>query len=210
MTNSDRGADESTRSEGGASVTTPTSVVAALLRTRLAPLRLIVIATLVVATADAAFAFVIYVLIARRYNFETLLQYIASGVAGDAAFTTGLGGVGYAALGFGIHLVLAMLVVVAYRLVFAPLVNTRTVAVIVGLAYGAGIWLFMNAAVLPLGQSEREEVFGGYYAAFLIGHALLIGLPIALIMLGVSRNPLPQQLSPPLTTDEDRADPTGK
>ncbi|MBA3743975.1 hypothetical protein [Sporichthya sp.] len=59
--------------------------------------RPIVIATLVAAGADAAFAFVGYVLIDGRYNSETLLQYVASGLVGPRAFGTGAAGVGYAA-----------------------------------------------------------------------------------------------------------------
>ena len=60
----------------------------------------VVAATLVAAVGDAAFAFIAYVLIARRFNFETLLQYIASGLLGESAFTTGRAGIGVAALGF--------------------------------------------------------------------------------------------------------------
>jgi hypothetical protein len=154
------------------------------LRARLRPWRRIVVATVSSAGADAAFAFVVYVLVARRYNFETLLQYIASGLAGDAAFTSGWAGVGYAALGLGMHLALAVGFVVAYAITIAPRVRTPAVAVTVGLVYGAGIWLFMNAVVLPLGRSTHEQFLNGYYLAFLTDHAVLVGLPIALILLG--------------------------
>jgi hypothetical protein len=143
-----------------------------------------VMATLVAASGDAAFAFVAYVLVARRYNFENLLQYIASGLAGNAAFTSGSASVGYAALGLGIHLALAAGFVIAYAVAIAPLVRMPAVASVVGLVYGAGIWLFMNSVVLPLGRSAREQFLNGYYIAFLVEHALLVGLPIALIMLG--------------------------
>ncbi|MEB3049871.1 hypothetical protein KV112_09015 [Mycolicibacter sp. MYC123] len=42
----------------------------------------------------------------------------------------------------------------------------------------------MNTVVLPLGRSAHEQFLNGYYIAFLIDHALLVGLPIALILLG--------------------------
>ncbi len=154
------------------------------LRDRLWPWRRMVVATLAVGGGDAVFAFVAYVLVAKRYNFETLLQYIASGVAGDAAFTSGWVGVGYAALGLVIHLALAGGFVIVYGLGVAPVVRKPAVATALGLAYGAGIWLFMNTVVLPLGRSTREAFLNGYYLAFLIEHAVLVGLPIALIMLG--------------------------
>jgi hypothetical protein len=44
----------------------------------------------------------------------------------------------------------------------------------------------MNGVVLPLGRSTRESFFNGYYTAFLIDHALLVGLPIALMTAAVS------------------------
>ncbi len=151
---------------------------------RLGPWRRIALATLVIAVTDAAFAFVVYVLIAGRYNFETLLQYIASGLTGSAAFSTGAAGVGYAAVGFGIHLAISATFVVVYALLIAPRVHTPAAAAVVGLLYGAAIWLFMNTVVLPLGRSTHEPFFNGYYIAFLIEHAVLVGLPIALILRG--------------------------
>lgn len=163
------------------------AVPTSALRARLRPWGRIVTATLVVAVADAAFAFVAYVLVAHRYNFESLLQFIASGLAGNAAFTCGWPGVGYAALGFAIHLALAAGFVIAYALAIAPLVHTPAVATAVGLAYGAGVWLFMNAVVLPLGRSGHEAFLNNYYLAFLVDHAVFVGLPIALIMLGAYR-----------------------
>jgi hypothetical protein len=162
----------------------PTCAPALPLRDRLRPWRRMVVAALAAAGGDAVFAFLAYVLVARRYNFETLLQYIASGLAGDAAFTPGWAGVGYAALGLVIHLALAGGFVIVYGLGVAPVVRTPAVATALGLAYGAGIWLFMNTVVLPLGRSAREAFLNGYYIAFLIEHAVLVGLPIALIMLG--------------------------
>jgi hypothetical protein len=151
--------------------------------TRQLPWRRMLVATLSAAVGDAAFAFVAYVLVAGRYNFETLLQYIASGLVGKAAFASGWSGVGYAAFGFAIHVALAAAFVAVYTVVLAPVVHSRPAAVIIGLVYGAGIWLFMNAVVLRLGRSTQERFFNGYYTAFLIDHALLVGLPIALVLL---------------------------
>ena len=149
--------------------------------------RATVVAAAIAAVADAGFAFVAYVLVAHRYNFETLLQYIASGLAGRAAFATGWSGVGYAAAGFAMHLALAGGFAAAYAVTAARWIRSVTPAVLVGAAYGAGIWMFMNAVVLPLGRSTHERFFNGYYTAFFVDHALLIGLPIALILLGAQR-----------------------
>lgn len=144
--------------------------------------RALTVAALVAAVADAAFAFVAYVLIADRFNFETLLQYIASGVLGHAAFATGWAGIGTATLGFAIHAALAVAFTVFYAVVISPQVHTLANACGVGVAYGAGIWVFMNAVALPLGRAAREPFLSGYYLAFGVDHALLVGLPIALIL----------------------------
>jgi hypothetical protein len=146
--------------------------------------RPLAVAILVAALLDAAFSFVAYVLVAGRYNFETLLQYIASGLAGRSAFASGWAGFGYAAFGLAIHLAVTVGFVVLYWVAIAPWVRTRAAATVVGLTYGVGIWLFMNAVVLPLGRSTHEAFFNGYYTAFLIDHALFVGLPIALALLG--------------------------
>jgi hypothetical protein len=144
--------------------------------------RAVVVAALVAAVADAAFAFVAYVLIAGRFNFETLLQYIASGALGNAAFATGWVGIGTATLGFAMHAALAVVFTAFYAVVISPRVHTLATACVLGVAYGAGIWVFMNAVALPLGRSAREPFLSGYYLAFGVDHALLIGLPIALIL----------------------------
>ncbi len=142
----------------------------------------VVMAALVAAVADAAFAFVAYVLIAGRFNFETLLQYIASGVLGDAAFATGWVGIGTATLGFAIHAALAVAYTAFYAVVISPRVHTLATASVLGVAYGAGIWVFMNVVVLPLGRAAREPFLSSYYLAFWVDHTLLLGLPIALIL----------------------------
>ena len=144
--------------------------------------RAVAVAALVTAVADAAFAFVAYVLIAGRFNFETLLQYIASGLLGDRAFTTGGAGIATATLGFAMHATLAVAFTVFYALIISPRVHTLTNACVAGAAYGAGIWVFMNAVVLPLGRAARKPFLSWYYLAFGVDHALLVGLPIALIL----------------------------
>ena len=146
-------------------------------------LRRILVATLAAALGDAAFSFVAYVLVDGRYNFETLLQYIASGLVGARAFASGWTGIGYAAMGFAIHVALAAGFTLAYAIGLAPRVRSLRTALVVGLSYGGAVWVFNNAVVLPLGRSARERFFDGYYVAFLIDHAVLVGLPIALILL---------------------------
>ncbi|MBA3743974.1 hypothetical protein [Sporichthya sp.] len=64
----------------------------------------------------------------------------------------------------------------------APRVNGARAVITAGLAYGAGIWVFMNAVVLPLGRSTQEDFGNGWWFAFLVDHALFVGLPIAVVL----------------------------
>ena len=144
-------------------------------------LRRVAAATLAAAVADAGFAFVAYVLVAGRYNFETLLQYIATGVLGDGAYRSGWAGVAAAAVGFGSHLALSAGFAAGFALTAGRLVLSTRVAVPAGVAYGVAIWVLMASVVLPALGVAHEPVGGGYWWAFLVDHALLVGLPIALL-----------------------------
>jgi hypothetical protein len=132
----------------------------------------------VAAVLDAAAAFVLYVLIAHRYNFETLLQYIATGVTSHA-FRSGGAGIGTAALGFAIHGALAAGFAVGYAVALKPLSRSLPGAVVSGLLYGAVVWVVMAGAVLPILHVAHEPAGGRYWWAFLADHALFVGVPIA-------------------------------
>lgn len=151
---------------------------------RLAPWRRILLAGAFVAVADGAFAVILFVTVTHAFTFTTLQQFIASGLLGPSAFTSGPAGVTRVALGMTIHLAIAVGVTLVYALTIAPLVRTLQIAIITGLAYGAAFWLVMNVVVLPLGRSGGEPFMSPNYLAFFIEHAVLVGLPIAVIMLG--------------------------
>ncbi|HEX6392723.1 MAG TPA: hypothetical protein VFZ97_04740 [Acidimicrobiales bacterium] len=136
--------------------------------------------TLIAAVLDAGFAFVTYVLIAHRYNFETLLQYIATGVD-HHAFRSGWTGVGTAALGFVIHLGLSLGFAVAYAVGLRNAQRSTAGIAALGIIYGAVIWVIMAGAVLPGLGVMHEPAGGRYWWAFLVDHAILVGLPIAVI-----------------------------
>ena len=138
-------------------------------------------AALTAAVLDAGFALVTYVGVAGRYNFETLLQYIATGLLGHDAYRAGWAGVGTAALGLATHLALAGAFAAAFALTAAPRLRSRAAATAAGIAYGAAVWVLMANAVLPALGVAHEPLGGRYWWAFLAGHALLVGLPISLL-----------------------------
>jgi hypothetical protein len=146
-------------------------------------LQRILIASTAAAVLDATFAFFAYVVIAGRYSFESLLQYIASGLLGHDAFAHhGATGWLIAALGFSLHFAISLTVAAVFFIVLRPLVKTPARAVTLGLLYGAGVWMFNTAVVLPATGTRHEPFFGGGYIPFLVDHALFVGLPIALVL----------------------------
>jgi uncharacterized membrane protein YagU involved in acid resistance len=153
------------------------------LRVTRTDLQLLLLAGTIAAILDAAFAFVAYVVIAGRYNFESLLQYIASGLLGHDAFAhQGVTGWLIAALGFGLHFGISLAVAGVFFVALRPFATTRTRTLAIGLLYGAAVWMFNAGVVLPLTDTRHEPFFGGWYIPFLIDHAVFVGLPIALVV----------------------------
>ena len=141
----------------------------------------------VAAISGAAFAFVASVVIAGRFNVETLSHYIAGGPLGNAAFATGAQGIATATLGLASPATLAVMLIVFYALIISPWAHTLANAYVLGVAYGAGTWVFMNGAVLPLGRAARKPVRSASYLAFGMDHALLVDLSIELILCASAR-----------------------
>jgi len=106
-----------------------------------------------------------------------VLQYIASGALGQAAFR---GGLATAALGAVFHFSIAWVVAAIFVLVSRLLQVLKTHAVPAGLLYGAAVYFFMNYVVLPLSAVAPDTFHLGLFLNGVIGHALFVGLPIAL------------------------------
>jgi uncharacterized membrane protein YagU involved in acid resistance len=109
-----------------------------------------------------------------------ILQSVASGLLGRAAYD---GGVATMALGTFLHFLIATSAAAAYVAASTrmPLLVRR--AVLCGLAFGVAVYLFMNYVVLPLSAFPgRSSAFSlSAFVHGVIGHALLVGLPIALL-----------------------------
>jgi hypothetical protein len=106
-----------------------------------------------------------------------VLQYIASGALGKSAFQ---GGLATAALGAGFHFIIAWVAAAVFVLASRRLEILKTHAVLVGLIYGAAVYFFMNYLVLPLSAVAPATFQLGLFLNGVIGHAVFVGLPIAL------------------------------
>jgi uncharacterized membrane protein YagU involved in acid resistance len=139
-------------------------------------LRGIVTGAVVAGVLDATFAVVVDVVILRAFSLLGVLQWIASGAIGSAAFG---GGLATAALGVAIHFALAFLFAAFYWIVSLRIGALRAHAVPLGVLYGAAIWLVMDLIVLPNSGVPKAPFDPVVFAAFLIDHALFVGVPIA-------------------------------
>ena len=142
-------------------------------------LRPILLGGLIAGTFDISYAW-IYSYVVRRTSPIRILQSVASGALGAKAFT---GGLKSAVLGLAFHFLIALTAAAVYYLASRELRFLITQAIICGVIYGIGIYLFMNFVVLPLSAIPFKM---SYPLASLIGglliHMLGIGLPIALVV----------------------------
>ena len=122
----------------------------------------------------------------RGVSPVVILQSIASGLLGRAAFQ---GGLRTAALGLALHLSIALVVSAVF--VLASRVRPALVArpVLWGAVYGVAVFFAMRDIVLPLAGVPAGRFS---WAVFLNGitiHVLGIGIPIALIARRWARKP---------------------
>ena len=110
-------------------------------------------------------------------NPMQVLQYIASGALGKSAFR---GGLATAALGAAFHFIIAWVAAAVFVSASRHLEILKTHAVLAGLLYGTAVYSFMNYLVLPLSAVAPATFQLGLFLNGVIGHAVLVGLPISL------------------------------
>ena len=113
----------------------------------------------------------------QRLNPIEVLQYIASGALGQSAFR---GGLATAGLGAVFHFIIAWVAAAVFVLAGRRIQFLRTQAIGFGLLYGAAVYFFMNYLVLPLSAVAPSRFHPGLFLNGVLGHALFVGLPIAL------------------------------
>jgi hypothetical protein len=136
-------------------------------------------AGLVSGTLDITDALVFYGL--RGAKPIVILQTIASGLLGRAAFS---GGLGTAVLGLLLHFFIAFTASVVFYVAARKLAFLRRYAVISGLLYGAAIYLVMNWIVLPLSAVAKSRPVAPPISLVngVLAVVVLVGLSISLIV----------------------------
>ncbi|HSB27658.1 MAG TPA: hypothetical protein VLE19_07380 [Pyrinomonadaceae bacterium] len=149
---------------------------------------------------DLLFAFIFYGLILKAPALR-IFQSVAAGVLGRTRATEG--GVKTFVLGLVLHFVVATCIATVYYLITITMPFVLRYAIPSGLAYGMIAYLGMNYVVIPLSAigprttSKRTWII----AVEIIGHAFLVGLPLALLARRSARNqPQEHGDTEPLTT----------
>lgn len=121
-------------------------------------------------------------------NPGQVMQYIASAIYGSAAFK---GGVYTIIVGIVLHFIIALVASATFLYAYPKIGIVRSNVVTAGLAFGLGVWLFMNFIIVPVTKIQPAPF--DVLAALISGmwHMVLVGLPIALIVRrGCNRSPV--------------------
>jgi uncharacterized membrane protein YagU involved in acid resistance len=140
---------------------------------------------LIAGILDVADGFVAYYL-AAGFNPIQVLQFIASGFYGTAAFEKGIPG---ALVGLLTHFFIACAVAAIYvgATRFLPTLNRE--AVMWGTIYGVAVFMVMNFVVLPHTAAVKSPLSWPLLLNGVLGHALLVGIPIALAARRIGNQP---------------------
>ena len=138
--------------------------------------RTIAITGLIVGAMDITAA--IIQAISRGATATRLLQFVASGLIGQNAFQ---GGAATAALGLGLHFVIAFTLVTVFYVASRNFLLLRRYPVVSGLVYGLIVFGVMNLIVLPLSAAKpRHSVTGDLIQIGI--HMFVIGVPASLLV----------------------------
>lgn len=107
-----------------------------------------------------------------------LLQAITSGLVGQKSFE---GGGATAAIGLGIHFLIAFTAAGIYYAGSREFSGWNQHAVLCGLLYGIVLHLFMTSVVLPLSALRRPFSAKAFVTQWIV-HMFFVGLPIALVV----------------------------
>jgi hypothetical protein len=129
---------------------------------------------------DLLFAFTFYGLILKVQPLR-IFQSVAAGVLGRPAAIEG--GVRTFLLGLVLHFVVATCIATVYYLISRLIPWAIRNAVISGLVYGVIAYFGMNYLVIPLSAIGRRPGPKPLWilTTEIIGHAFLVGLPVALL-----------------------------
>jgi len=141
------------------------------------PIKTIVWSGLIAGILDSIAGVIVYY-IYFDLNPLQVLQFIAAGVYGPEAID---GGISMILAGTLFHFLIAYVVAVIYFIAYPKIKVLSKNKTVMGLIYGAGIWLIMNLLILPSSNIPKAPFDAGLAVVGVAWHMILVGLPIALI-----------------------------
>jgi hypothetical protein len=140
----------------------------------------ILVGGLIVGVLDLLYAILVY----SPQKPILVPQTIASGLLGTKSYSDGAPS---AALGVALHFIIALGAATVYYFASRKFELLIDRAVLMGLIYGALVYLFMHLIVLPLSAVPKGHLPLAYQAAEFVEHWFCVGLPIALAVRHYSR-----------------------
>ena len=118
--------------------------------------------------------------ILEKNPFISVLQYVASGAMGNAAFT---GGIATALLGLVLDFIMTTIMAFVFILSADRIHLLRRYVIPGSLLYGFGVFIVMNLIVLPLSAApELPAPPMWLFIEIILEHVLLVGLPLGLLV----------------------------
>lgn len=145
---------------------------------RTIPAAYILAGGLLAGTLDLVFAMAFWALKADVPALE-VLQRVASGLLGPAAFH---GGLSTAGLGLALHYGIALTMAIVYFLAVRRLPALWQRPVRSGSVYGLALYVVMNQVVVPLSAAAPGSTDPTWIASSVAVHVVLIGIPIAVFV----------------------------
>lgn len=127
----------------------------------------------------------------RGTSPTSILQSIAAGLLGREAFA---GGAASAALGAALHLGICFAIAGVYYLGCVRWPGLLRKPALHGAIYGAGVYLVMNHVVVPLSRAIPVPFIPVWFLDNLLGHILLVGLPLAYLARGSAARRIRQSM----------------
>ena len=138
----------------------------------------VILAAFLAGLLDLVAAIIVYSVFMNKTTALKIMQSVASGVFGPAAYS---GGLTMAVYGIVFHFIISLIFTVFYFFIYPRIAFLRQERVLSGIVYGVFIWLVMNLIVLPIAFSG---LLPSHLPSAIIGMAIVViavGLPISLI-----------------------------
>jgi hypothetical protein len=160
------------------------------LTTRTSLLRPIVLGGLIIGIVQFVLQEWLVFSVLQQNPFLVVLQYITSGVLGNAAFE---GGISTALVGVLIHFFISLVVSGVFILSAERIPLLRRHAIAGALLYGLGVFIVMNVIVIPLSAAPAiPPPTLPWLIEIVVDHILVVGLPLGILVRRNANNAAPR------------------